>query len=125
MNRRFVAPAIAALLLSSCAAAQTPPPPGGPGMMQSDDAPCDGPMKGGPHGEGGWHHHGPLADLPKPLTADAVKQALVAQEAKRPHVGNVVEKDANTLTVEMVGPDGKVVRQVDIDRNTGAPHPTR
>ncbi|HLN23780.1 MAG TPA: hypothetical protein VK558_07325 [Patescibacteria group bacterium] len=127
MNRHFIVPVLAVLLVSTSAFAQTAPAPtaGGPGMTHADGGPSDHKGHHGHHGKGWKHHHDFLTNLPKPLTADAVKQAFVDQEAKRPHVGDVVEKDANTLTVQMVGPDGKLVHQFDIDRNTGAPHPTR
>ena len=124
MNRHFIVSVLAALLVGTSAFAQTAPAPTA-GTTKADSQHCGHKGHHGPHGEGWKHHHDFLTKLPKPLTADSVKQAFVEQEAKRPHVGNVVEKDANTLTVQMVDPDGKVVHQFEIDRNTGAPHPTR
>jgi hypothetical protein len=69
------------------------------------------------------HHEDPLAKLQKPLTADAVKQALEAHFAQRPHVGSVTEKDAKTLVVEIVSPDGKTTHKFEVNRETGARRP--
>ena len=128
MKRLIVVPALIGMLLASTAWAETAPTP----TPAPDHASPHGMAAGMGHCEHGWKHHhkgmhgkgahwqGPLADLPKPLTADSVKKAFEEWEAKRPHVGQVTEKDENTLIVEMVGPDGKMVHQMTIDRKTGA-----
>jgi hypothetical protein len=118
MKRYLIVPVVASLLLGGVALTQTaisaedggnPPPPVADGM--------------GPD----WHHHphmgmfhreDPLAKLQKPLTADAVKQALTDWFAKRPEVKSVTDKDATTLVVEITDPNGKT-HKFEVNKATG------
>jgi Spy/CpxP family protein refolding chaperone len=121
MKRYLIVPVVASLLLGGLAVAQT--------AMSAEDtaapAPAgDGPNAGwhGHHHHMGMHHHDPLAKLQKPLTADAVKQALTDAFAKRPQVKSVSDKDANTLVVEITDPEGKT-HKFEVNKTTGARRP--
>jgi hypothetical protein len=131
MKYLFAVPVVATLLLGGFAMAETvatsstDPAPASVGA----DAPGD---QGGPDQDKwhGHHHHfghfmhgpSPLADLPKPMTADSVKQALDAWFARRPQVKSVTEKDPNILVVEIVDPEGKSHR-FELNKTTGERRP--
>lgn len=110
----------------------------GPGGM-----PGFGPMVGGPgsHGDHGkamrcgddddrpGRHAGMFGgQRAKPLTAAQVKDILEGRIAWRGEdlkVGKVAEKDAGTWRAEIVGADGKVVRTILVDKNSGRFMPER
>lgn len=127
MKRYLIVPALATVLMAGAALAQTQPPAGDgaapPAATEQPGGPGDGPWGHG-HGHFGmWRHHeDPLASLPKPLTADSVKQALEAAFAKRPQVKSVTQSAPNILHVEIQMPDGKV-RAFEINETTGARRP--
>lgn len=59
------------------------------------------------------------------LTADQVKTLvsakLIMRGNDRLQVGQVTQKDENTYLVDIVTVDNSLVRQIEIDRNTGRP----
>jgi hypothetical protein len=81
----------------------------GPGMMM-------GPMMG-------------MGQQPANLTVDDVKGNLERWLAwhgnARLKVGNVLEKDQNTITAEIVTVDKSLVQKFDVDRRTGTMWPVR
>ena len=103
-------------------------------QLAANDQPADaaGTPLGGPdakhwrwqHRPGGpaGHFKQTLDSLPKPLTADAVKQALEDEFAKRPHVQSVTEKDPNILVVEIVDRNGNP-HKFELNRTTGDHRP--
>ena len=131
MKSIFVVPIVATLVLAGIAVAQTSSQ-AGEAMLVADSAatgpdPADGP--GGPDGEhhrhfhdGFHHHHDPLANVPKPYTADAVKQAMDAWFARRPQVKSVTEGGPNILVIEILDPDGKTHR-FELNKTTGERRP--
>jgi hypothetical protein len=119
MKRYLIVPVVASLLLGGVAVAQS--------ALSAEDT--GAPPAATDGSSGGWHgpHHrfhrvDPLAKLQKPLTADAVKQALTDWFARRPQVQSVVDKDANTLLVTIVDPEGKT-RSFELNKTTGARRP--
>jgi hypothetical protein len=128
MSRQFpfyrpLAIAILCGLLATPALAQSVPKgtgledPGPPGMGMGGPPPG----MGGPPPDGRFD---PFAGLPRPLTPDAVRKALDEQFSKRPHVGQVTERDDKTLMVEIVNPDGRSMKML-VDKETGARQPLR
>ena len=116
---------------------------GGPCMMGQGGGYGQGMMRYGPrggHGHGmmgygpqmgsgpqmGW---GGQQTLPKELTVDDVKTFFEQRMAWRanPNVklGEVTEKDADTIVAEIVTKDGSLVRRVEIDRKTGRHTPVQ
>jgi len=132
MKSIFVVPVVATMLLAGIAighnalyADESKP---GDMMAAADADPANGPdgqdhkwhhhhFHGGP-----FHHHDPLADVPKPYTADSVKQAMEAFFAKRPQVKSVTESGPNILVVEIVDPEGKSHR-FELNKTTGERRP--
>lgn len=136
MRSIFVVPVVATLALAGIAVAQTASQASeamlvaNSAVVGADPAPADAPGgPAGPDGEhhhhfhGGFHHHrDPLANVPKPYTADAVKQAMEAWFARRPQVKSVTEGAPNILVVEIVDPDGKTHR-FELNKTTGERRP--
>jgi len=89
---------------------------GGPPMGMDGSPP--------PMPPGGHHGPDPFANLPKPLAPDAVRKALEDQFSRRPHVGQIVDRDDKTLMVEIVNPDGHSMMML-VDKQTGARQPLR
>ena len=112
MKRYLVIPFIAALSLAGIALAQSSPTPADSGSPAGDQ------HWHRHHHMGAWRHADPLANLPKPLTADAVKQALTDWFARRPQVKSVTEAAPNVLLVEIVDPDGKS-HKFELNETTG------
>ncbi|HVI52505.1 MAG TPA: hypothetical protein VM661_14945 [Candidatus Sulfotelmatobacter sp.] len=116
-------------LMAASAFAQTAPRGTGlddgmdPGMGRGGPPPPG--MDGGqPPGPPGGPRPDPFAGLPRPLTPDMVRKALDEQFSKRPHVGQVTERDDKTLVVEIVNPDGRSMKML-VDKETGARQPLR
>jgi hypothetical protein len=87
----------------------------GPGWMRGGNAPC-------------WNNQtnaGPQGDLK--LTADEVKarmqQWLTIRHNPRLKLGDVKEKDADTITADIVTVDNSLVQRFDINRHTGFTQP--
>jgi hypothetical protein len=131
MKYLYALPVVGILLVGGFAMAQTVSAThdAAADEVAANDTPAAAPdAAAGPDGDHAhWrHHHGQRAmqmqkmldALPKPLSADAVKQALETQFAKRPHVQSVTEKDPNILVVEIVDRDGKTHR-FELNRTTG------
>ena len=83
----------------------------GPGMMQG-------------YGYGpGYHRSGAQGDQNLNLTTDDVKTRmgrwLAARANPRLKLGEVKEKDADTITAEIVTKDNSVVERFIVDRHTG------
>jgi hypothetical protein len=89
----------------------------GPGMM--------GPGMMGP----GMMGRGMGAALPQDLSSDQVRHMLTHHLAWRGKsglkLGKVEEVDDDTITAEILGPDGTVVDKLEVDRHTGATHPAQ
>lgn len=119
---RFLAAAALTGFLAAPVLAQAPQGTGleGPGMDMGGPPPG---MDGNPPPPGG-RRVDPFAGLPRPLTPEAVRQALEEQFSKRPHVGQVSDHDAKTIEVEIVNPDGHSMRML-VDKETGARQPLR
>lgn len=120
MKRHLIVPLIAALSIAGVALAQSTTPSSDSGTKASDG---DRHWHWHHHHMGMWHHADPLANLAKPLTADAVKQALNDWFARRPQVKSVTESGPNVLLVEIVDPDGKV-HKFELNETTGARRPS-
>jgi len=126
----FAAATLAAAAIASPVTAQPYGWMMGPGMMGGY-----GPGWGGGYGPG-WIHgygggygpgmmygYGPQSDLK--LTADQVKQYLT-QMIRNPNlkVGDVKEKDADTIVAEIVTKQGSVlVQRLDFNRHNGCVQP--
>lgn len=124
MNRiAKAALAATALLAASAGAVYAAGPGGGPcgGGPGFEDG-IGGPMmgRGGRHGWGGW---GGGQAIDKQLGVDEVRAIVGGRLAmsgnKRLKVGQVTEKDAETITAEIVTVDNSLVRRVDVSRKTG------
>jgi len=67
--------------------------------------------------------------LPQDLSGDQVRHMLSHQLAWQQHdglkLGKVEEVDDDTITAEILGADGAVMRRLEIDRHTGAMHPAQ
>jgi len=67
--------------------------------------------------------------LPQDLSEDQVRHMLSHRLAwqRNPDLklGKVEALDDNTITAEILGADGSVVRKLEIDRHTGAMHPEK
>lgn len=136
MNRYAkIALAGAAVIAATATAAHAVGPGGGPGPM---GGPGFGPCAGGPaaaeDGMGFGHrgHHGPWgqqANIDRQLGVDDVRAIVAGRLAmrgnKRLKVGNVQEKDADTVIAEIVTVDNSLVDRLAIDRHTGRPTPVR
>ena len=113
---KLAALALAATALATGIAVAQPPGPGygmGPGMM------------GAGMGYGGnCPFAGEQAAVDAKLTVAKVKTLLEAQMIRhgneRLKVGKVVEKDAKTITAEIVTVDGSLVQTLEVDKATGA-----
>ena len=113
--------ALAATALATGIAIAQPPGPGygmGPGM-----GPGMGMGSGMGYG-GNCPFAGEQAAVELNLTAAKVKTLLEARLIRhgneRLKVGKVVEKDAKTITAEIVTVDGSLVQALEIDKATGA-----
>ena len=103
--------------------------PGGPGGMAMRGGP-GGPERGGP-GRGGPERNGPEHGGPEhggkdlALTVDQAKKLAEARLILmgNPHlkVGAVKEKDADTITIDIVAADNSLVATREIDRHNGRP----
>lgn len=78
-----------------------------------DDDHCERPNK--------MMKHGGRGDLN--LSIDQIRTLtearLIMQGNERLKVGEVIEKDENTFTVQIVTVDGSLVREVEVDKNKG------
>ncbi len=94
---------------------------GGPGMIGGQM-----PMMGGPGMMGGW---GRMQILRRDLKADEVKHMmehrLVWTGNQDIKLGKVTEKDGDTIEVEIVNKDDKVVQKFEVDRHTGWMQPAQ
>ena len=94
---------------------------GGPGMMGGQM-----PMMGGPGMMGGW---GRMQILRRDLKADEVKHMmehrLVWTGNQDIKLGKVTEKDGDSIEVEIVNKDDKVVQKFEVDRHTGWMQPAQ
>jgi len=81
----------------------------------------------GPGGRGGLGVRDAQKDLK--LTVDQVRKLAEAQLIRRGNpnlkVGQVKEKDADTITVDIVASDNSLVSQREVDRHTGRPKRNR
>jgi hypothetical protein len=122
MNRFAKAALAGTALLAATAGVAFAVGPGhgyGPCGAAFEDGIGAGPMgRMGRHG--GWGG-GPAID--RQLTADDARAIVAGRLAmsgnKRLKVGEVKEKDAATVTAEIVTVDNSLVRRVEIDRKTG------
>mgnify|MGYP001588097739 CR=1 FL=1 len=113
---KVAALALATTVLAAGVAIAQPPGPGygmGPGMM------------GGGMGYGGnCPFAGDQAAVDLKLTTAKVKTLLESQLIRhgndRLKVGKVVDKDAKTITAEIVTVDGSLVQALEVDKATGA-----
>lgn len=104
----------------------------GPGRGQGF-GPCGGGQAGfsdgmpGPMMGGGWGGRG--ANIDRQLTADDVRAIVTGRLAmsgnKRLKVGQVQEKDADTVTAEIVTVDNSLVRRMEVNRHTGRSTPVQ
>lgn len=99
-------------------------PCGGGQAGFSDGMP--GPMMGGGWGgRGGWGGQ----NIDRQLTADDVRAIVTGRLAmsgnKRLKVGQVQEKDADTVTAEIVTVDNSLVRRMEVNRHTGRSTPVQ
>ena len=129
MKRFLIVPIAASLLLAGVAVAQTAATAADTTTPAADLAPTAGDGdKDHRHHFHGMFHGGfrhmpdPLADVPKPYTAESVKQALEAFFAKRPQVKSVTQTEPNVLLVEIVDRDGKS-HKFELNETTGARRP--
>ena len=94
---------------------------GGPGMIGGHM-----PMMGGPGMMGGW---GRMQILRRDLKADEVKHMmehrLVWTGNQDIKLGKVTEKDGDSIEVEIVNKDDKVVQKFEVDRHTGWMQPAQ
>jgi|TARA_R110000782_G_scaffold132359_2_gene224339 hypothetical protein len=94
---------------------------GGPGMIGGQM-----PMMGGPGMMGGW---GRMQILRRDLKADEVKHMmehrLVWTGNQDIKLGKVTEKDGDSIEVEIVNKDDKVVQKFEVDRHTGWMQPAQ
>jgi hypothetical protein len=90
----------------------------GPGMMQGY-----GPGNAPGYGRGGDVQGNQNANQPLNLSIDDVKSRverwLVRQGNQRLKVGEVKEKDADTITADVVTKDNSLVQRFIVDRHTG------
>ncbi len=95
---------------------------GGGGMGQQGHMMGQGGMSGGEGGAMGQRWMGD--HLPQDLSADTVRHILgrhIAQMGnERLKVGNVTERDEDTIVAEIVTVDDSLVQRLVIDRHTGA-----
>lgn len=96
--------------------------PGGPGMMNPSTMMGPGMMGSRMmRGPGAMHATGALAD--RDLTADDVRTMFDRNFAwhgnTRLQVGNVTERDADTIVAEIETVDGSLVQRLEVDRHTG------
>ncbi len=92
---------------------------GGPGVFEGR-----GPGFGGGRGGGpgfGWGDAGIDRQLGAAEVRDIIEGRLAMRGNKRLKVGDVAEKDADTVTAEIVTVDGSLVQVVEVDRHTGRP----
>ena len=105
--------------------------PGGYGMMGGGHSMMGGgyPMMGGAPGAGFDCHGSQQASLDKELSIEDVKSSFERHLAMRGNpnlkVGEIAEKDENTITAEIVTKDGSLVRGFEIDRKTGQRRPVK
>ena len=94
---------------------------GGPGMIGGQM-----PMMGGPGMMGGW---GRMQILRRDLKADEVKHMmehrLVWTGNQDIKLGKVTEKDGDSIEVEIVNKEDKVVQKFEVDRHTGWMQPAQ
>ena len=96
----------------------------GPGMSRQGGRGFGGPGKGMGWGGGrGFGGYGPDAAATADITVDTVKSAMEARLKWRGNenvkVGEVAEKDENTIVAEIVTKDGSLVQRFEIDKKTG------
>jgi len=94
---------------------------------------------GGMHHQPGWGHHGTGPGMGGyGFGRDALRQDLAADDVKHilEHrlqwqgftnlsVGNIAEKDDDTLTADVITEDGTLVQQFEVNRHTGAFSPAQ
>ncbi len=141
--RKIVKPLAAVLLLGGALSVPAVAQQGtgqqgtwGPGMMGPGNMPgCYGMMGQGMMGPGmmghgmmmgpgmGWGMMGPPAPANLKLSVADVKtnleRWLTWQGNPRLKLGNVKEKDSNTVTAEITTTDGALVQQLEVDKRTG------
>jgi hypothetical protein len=105
----------------------TPTPPYGPGNCPMAQQGGPGQMKGmgmmGMRGAGKQAMMAEQAKVDRNLTVDQVREFYTSRiklhNNDRLKVGKVVEKDADTIAVEIVTVDNSLVNKFDLDRHTG------